>query len=89
MAQPAERLLGCRAEELHLADCLESEAARTLQIAFPGASGRWGVRRSTFREGARPRHLLVLTGLNRALTAPLPIASEARVAAATSAARQT
>lgn len=67
MAQPAERLLGRRAEELHLSDCLQGEPARTLQMAFPGGSGRWGVRRGTFREGGRPHHLLVLTDLSRAL----------------------
>jgi nitrogen fixation/metabolism regulation signal transduction histidine kinase len=67
MAQPGERLLGRAAGELHLAECLQGEAARTIQMAFPGGSGRWGVRRSTFREGGRPHHLLVLTDLSRAL----------------------
>jgi nitrogen fixation/metabolism regulation signal transduction histidine kinase len=67
MAQPGERLLGRAAGELHLAECLQGEAARTMQMTFPGGSGRWGVRRSTFREGGRPHHLLVLTDLSRAL----------------------
>ena len=67
MAQPAARLLGRSAKELGLADCLDGEVSRTLQRTFPGGMGRWGVRRSSFREGGLPHHLLVLTDLSRAL----------------------
>lgn len=67
LAQPSERLLGRTAAELALADCLEGEEYRTLQINFPGGSGRWGLRRSTFREGGLPLQLLVLTDLSQAL----------------------
>jgi nitrogen fixation/metabolism regulation signal transduction histidine kinase len=67
MAQPAERLLGRSAKQIGLADCLEGEPNRTLERTFPGAVGRWGVRRSSFREGGLPHHLLVLTDLSRAL----------------------
>src|SRR5437867_13287488 len=45
LAQTSERLLGRSAEELGLQECLEGEAARTLQAAFPGGAGRWGMRR--------------------------------------------
>jgi nitrogen fixation/metabolism regulation signal transduction histidine kinase len=69
--RPAERLLGRTAEDLRMTDCLEGEPARTLQRAFPGgfasSSGRWGMRRSTFREGGRPHQLVVLADLSRAL----------------------
>jgi nitrogen fixation/metabolism regulation signal transduction histidine kinase len=69
--RPAEQLLGRGANELRLDDCLEGEAARTLQRSFPGAlvreSGRWGMRRSTFRQDGRPHHLIVLADLSRAL----------------------
>jgi nitrogen fixation/metabolism regulation signal transduction histidine kinase len=67
LAQPAERLLGRTAFELGLADCLEGEPARTLPMSFPGGTGRWGIRRSTFRERGMPHQLLVLTDLSRPL----------------------
>lgn len=67
LAQPAEQLLGRTAEELGLAECLQGETARTLQMSFPGGVGRWGVRRSTFWERGLPHQLLVLSDLSRAL----------------------
>ncbi|HXZ34121.1 MAG TPA: ATP-binding protein [Terriglobales bacterium] len=67
MAQSAERLIGKTAEELSLLECLEGESARTLEKSFPGQSGRWGFRRSVFRQGGKPHYLLVLADLSRAL----------------------
>jgi len=67
MAQNAERLIGKTAEELGLAECLEGESARTLEKNFPGQSGRWGFRRSVFRQGGKPHYLVVLADLSRAL----------------------
>lgn len=67
LAQPAERLLGRSADELGLAECLEGEVPRTAQMVFPGGLGRWGISRTTFREGGLPHQLLVLTDLSRAL----------------------
>jgi len=67
MGQNAERLLGKDAEELELLECLEGESARTLEKNFPGQSGRWGFRRSVFRQGGKPHYLLVLADLSRAL----------------------
>ena len=67
MAQNVERLLGKTAEELGLAECLEGESARTLEKNFPGQSGRWGFRRSVFRQGGKPHYLVVLADLSRAL----------------------
>ncbi len=34
---------------------------------FPGGSGRWEVRRRSFREGGKPSELLVISDLSRAL----------------------
>ncbi|HXZ12078.1 MAG TPA: ATP-binding protein [Candidatus Sulfotelmatobacter sp.] len=65
--QPEERLLGRTAEALGLTDCLEGEAPRIAQIAFPGKSGRWEIHRGRFREGGLPHELLVITDLSRAL----------------------
>ena len=67
MAQNVERLIGKTAEELGLAECLEGESARTLEKNFPGQSGRWGFRRSVFRQGGKPHYLVVLADLSRAL----------------------
>jgi nitrogen fixation/metabolism regulation signal transduction histidine kinase len=61
------RLLGSTAEELGLGGCLEGEAAHTMELAFPGGSGRWGLRRGTFRQGGLPHQLVVLTALSRTL----------------------
>ncbi len=67
MARHGDQLLGKSAEELGLADCLEGDAARTFERSFPGQTGRWQCRRSSFREAGRPHHLLVLTDLSKAL----------------------
>ena len=67
LARPTERLLGFTAGELGLAACLEGEPARTMELSFPGGSGRWGMRRGSFRQGGLPHHLIVLSDLSRAL----------------------
>src|SRR5207244_5124235 len=46
---------------------LEGETNNTLQRTFPAGAGRWGIHRSTFREGGLPHQLLVVTDLTRAL----------------------
>lgn len=67
LGQPAERLLGRTAAELTLAGCLDGEPVRTVELALPGGSGRWGVRVSSFREKGLPHRLLVLADLTRTL----------------------
>ena len=67
LARPTERLLGFTAAELGLAATLEGEPARTMELAFPGGSGRWGMRRGSFRQAGLPHHLIVLSDLSRAL----------------------
>jgi PAS domain S-box-containing protein len=67
LAQPAERLLGRTAPELGLSECLQGETSRTFQRTFPGAVGRWSLRRSSFRRGGVPHHLIVLADLSKAL----------------------
>jgi nitrogen fixation/metabolism regulation signal transduction histidine kinase len=67
LAQPPERLLGRTANELGLAECLRAEIPHTLQMSFPGASGRWEVRHGTFRQVGLPHQLLVLSDLSRPL----------------------
>src|SRR5216110_95647 len=67
LGYPVERLLGFTAEELGLGACLEGEPSRMMELAFPGGSGRWGLRRGSFRQGGLPHHLIVLSDLSRTL----------------------
>jgi len=67
LAQGAERLLGRRAEELGLAQCLHGDAPRVIELGFPAARGRWEVRRGAFRQGGRPHQFIVLADVSRAL----------------------
>ena len=67
MDRPAERLLGLTASELGLAVCLEGDPVRTMELALPGGTGRWGMRRGSFRQGGVPHQLVVLTDLRRTL----------------------
>ena len=67
LGQPMDKLLGKTADELALNRCLEANEDEPLTLNFAGASGRWGVRRSTFREEGLPHELLVLTDLSRTL----------------------
>jgi len=68
LAAPPERLLGQTAEELHLLSCLEGPPQTTLQTVFPGAAGRWGVRRTRIRERGLPLELVVISDLTQALS---------------------
>jgi len=73
----AERLLdmtthaatGCMAAELGLADCLAGEPDRTVSLDLPGGEGRWELRRGGYRHLGRPRKLVVLSNVSRALRA--------------------
>jgi two-component system nitrogen regulation sensor histidine kinase NtrY len=63
----AERVLDRSAEELGLLGWLKTDAPRISSIAFPGGTGRWEVRHSTFRQHGLPHHLLVLTDVSKPL----------------------
>ncbi len=67
IAQPAERILGRPASELNLTDCLTGEATRVLTRTFPGGTGRWGLRRTSFREDGLPHKLIVIADLSQPL----------------------
>ncbi len=67
LGQSVERLLGRTAGDLALADALGGPAPRIIDVTFPGGSGRWEVRRTTFRQGGRPHQLLVLADVSRPL----------------------
>ncbi len=63
----ADRLLDRTADQIGLQRCLEGPTPRIENVAFPGGSGRWEVRRTTFRQEGRPHQLLVLTDVSRPL----------------------
>ncbi len=67
LRQPIDKLLGRRASDLGLAVCLDADEDQPLTLTFPGGSGRWGIRKSNFREHGMPHELLVLTDLSRTL----------------------
>ena len=67
LGQPMDKLLGRTAHELVLDRCLQANEDEPITLNFAGGSGRWGVRRSTFREEGLPHELLVLTDLSRTL----------------------
>jgi len=67
LGRPGAELLGAGADELGLADCLEGERSRTLDRDFPGASGRFALRRTLVRSGGQPLPLLAIANLSSAL----------------------
>src|SRR5947209_1533604 len=67
LGRTIDKLLGKSAKELGLDRCFDADEDEPLALNFPGWSGRWGIRRSTFREQGLPHELLVLTDLSRTL----------------------
>src|SRR5467141_4025888 len=67
LAQSMDKLLSKTAKELALDACYNADQDEPVTLSFPGGSGRWGIRRSTFREQGLPHELLVLTDLSRTL----------------------
>src|SRR6476661_2360851 len=67
LGRSMDKLLGKKAQELGLDACFDADDDEPLTLSFPGGSGRWGIRRSTFREQGLPHELLVLTDLSRTL----------------------
>src|SRR3954465_5770739 len=63
----SERAIGSSAEKLGVEDLLAGEEIRTIERSFPGGNGRFGIRRTTFRQGGAPHQLVVVTDLSRAL----------------------
>jgi two-component system nitrogen regulation sensor histidine kinase NtrY len=67
LGQSAERLLGHRAEELGLAETLDGDAPRVMDLAIGDQRGRYEMRRGLFRQGGRPHQFVVLADVSRAL----------------------
>ena len=64
LGRPVEQLLWRTADDISLAACLDGSGPRVLNIAFPGGSGQWQVRRGSFRQGGHPHTLVVLSDVN-------------------------
>ena len=64
LGRPVEQLMWRTADEISLAACLDGAAPRVLNIAFPGGTGQWQVRRGAFRQGGLPHTLVVLSDVN-------------------------
>jgi two-component system, NtrC family, nitrogen regulation sensor histidine kinase NtrY len=67
LRRPAARAIGAGAADLGAAFLLLGEAPRTFEGVFPGAGGRWELRRGQFRQGGVTHRLVVLANLSRAL----------------------
>jgi two-component system nitrogen regulation sensor histidine kinase NtrY len=67
LAQEPEDLIGKTANDLGLEACLERTFPASVEMRFPGAEGRWAIRRSTFFEKGETHRLLVVDDLSRAL----------------------
>ncbi|MGE5243290.1 MAG: sensor histidine kinase [Betaproteobacteria bacterium] len=67
LGRPADALLGRPAQDLGLASYLDGVSPRIVDLSFPGATGRFEVRRTFFRQEGRPHQLLVLADVSRPL----------------------
>jgi two-component system nitrogen regulation sensor histidine kinase NtrY len=67
IALPSERALDRTASELGLAEYMEGNERKALQVNFPGKSGRWLISNRSFREGGAPHSLLLISDLSSAL----------------------
>ena len=67
LALPFEQMAGRAASRLGLETLLNGSSPRVYDHAFPERSGRWEVRRTTFRQEGRPLTLLVITDVTKSL----------------------
>jgi two-component system nitrogen regulation sensor histidine kinase NtrY len=67
LGHTADEILGRTADDLGLSACLDGQTPRIENIAFPGGTGRWELRRTTFRQEGRPHQLIVLADVSRPL----------------------
>lgn len=65
--QPISAMLGATAAELACQDLLSLQGPRILSRTFPKVSGRWEVRRTSFRQEGLSHQLIVLSDVSLAL----------------------
>ncbi len=67
LGEPGVRALGRDADSLGLLGALEGETPRLVELQFPTRTGRWELRRGSYRQNGLPHGLLVLSDLSRSL----------------------
>ncbi len=67
LGEPSVRALGRDAAALGLLQALDGETPRLVELQFPTRTGRWELRRGSYRQNGRPHELLVLSDLSRSL----------------------
>ncbi len=67
MGRSSESLIGRTATELRLDELLARDSKSVATMTFTGRSGRFEVRKSTFRQGGVPHTLVMVSDLSRAL----------------------
>ncbi|MFI5372433.1 MAG: sensor histidine kinase [Candidatus Eisenbacteria bacterium] len=67
LERPAERALGLGATELGLAEALDGEVPRLIELELAAHPGRLELRRGDYRWAGRPHRLVVLSDLTRSL----------------------
>ncbi len=65
--QPITALLGATAADLQCQNLLSLQGPRIMTLTFPRASGRWEVRRTSFRQEGLSHQLIVLSDVSIAL----------------------
>jgi PAS domain S-box-containing protein len=67
LGRASESLIGRTAAELRLDELLARDSRAVATMTFTGRSGRFEVRKSTFRQGGAPHTLVMVSDLSRAL----------------------
>ena len=67
LGEPASKLLNAQAKDLRLEKYLTGEAQRLIDEPIGSGSGRFELRRASFRRDGHPHHLLVFSDLGRVL----------------------
>jgi len=69
LGMTSDAALGLEASALGLDETLDGDPERILSLDLPGADGRWELRRGGYRHLGRPRRLVILANVSRALRA--------------------
>jgi len=67
LGKPEKALMGRGATDLGLAECLDGDTPRILELALPGGIRRWELRRTTYRDKGVIHHMIFLSDLTRTL----------------------
>ncbi|HEY7896868.1 MAG: sensor histidine kinase [Gemmatimonadales bacterium] len=67
IGQPSERAIGRSAAALGIAECLAGDPERAFERELLPGVNKWQLKRTAFRQGGRPHHLVVLADLSKAL----------------------